>query len=105
MKHPADIAQRLLWHIKRLQDRLPKEEDDRLTRLLGRNLIIAGHLRDPEEAKKHAYEQIEWYKKNGTEELKAIHIPYYISECCWLDCAIKHGMKFVDYVIHPDPVG
>lgn len=97
MKHPAEIAQKVLWHVKRLSARLSKEENDRLTRLLGQNLILASNLRNPEDAKKKACEQIDWYRKNGTEELKAIHIPYYLSECDILDCAIRHGLKFVDY--------
>lgn len=97
MKHPAEIAQKVLWHVKRFSARLTKEENDRLIRLLGRNLILACNLRDPENAKKKAREQIDWYQKNGTEELKAIHIPYYISECNILDCALRHGLKFVDY--------
>lgn len=97
MKHPVDLAQKTLLHIKRLEHRLDAKELDRLTGQLGANICLANDIKNPEEAKKHCRELIARYSTDDPIDKK--QVSYYMSDIQKIDCALKHGIRYRDYVL------
>lgn len=99
MKHPAEIAQKVLNHIKRLDHRLDKKEKDRLTCLLGADLILANNLRNPAEEKKEAEKQISFWSQHDDKNVRNKQVNYYQNAIMRIDCAVRHGIAYYDYVL------
>ena len=99
MKHPAEIAQKVLNHIKRLEHRLDKAEKDRLTHLLGANLILSVNLENPEDSKADAKKEIDFWKHNDNQEILKKQVNCYENQIMRIDCAVKHGLTYRNYVL------
>lgn len=97
MKHPVDLAQKTLLHIKRLEHRLDAKELDRLTGQLGANICLANDIKNPEETKKQHKELIARYSTDDPIDKK--QASYYMSTIQKIDCALKHGIRYRDYVL------
>ena len=97
MKHPADLAQKTLLHIKRLEHRLDAKEKERLTCQLGANLCLACDIKNPAETKKEQRELIARYSSDDPNDKK--QAGYYMTSIQKIDCALKHGIRYHKFVI------